>query len=229
MKIIYEIIYGSDCYGTTTADSDNDIRGILLPTIDECLSMKELKDIRVHNDEEDRVMYPIQKFFKLAIKSNPSVFEWLFVPKNCIKIMKPSGKLIRDNREIFLSKELYHRFKGFAHSEFASLTKLTGKTGAKRKKQILKFGFSPKNAMNVIRLLEQGIELLETSYISMPRSNAEYLKSIKRGEVSYKEIVNLFDELLKKLEVARDNSKLPNEPQFKEADRLLIRILKTYS
>jgi len=229
MKTIYEILYGSDAYGTTMQDSDNDIRGILLPTIDECLSMKELKDVRIMNDEEDRVMYPIQKFFKLAVKSNPSVFEWLFVPKNCIKIMTPSGKLIRDNRTLFLSKELYHRFKGFAHSEFSSLTKLTGKTGAKRKKQILKFGFSPKNAMNVIRLLEQGVELLETSYLTMPRPNVEFLKNIKKGKVSYKEIVNLFDELLKKLEVARDNSKLPDEPQFEKADRLLIKILKMFS
>lgn len=229
MKIIYEILYGSDAYGTTMQDSDNDIRGILLPTIDECLSMKELKDVRVHNDEEDRVMYPIQKFFRLAVKSNPSVFEWLFVPENCIKIMTPAGKLIRDNREIFLSKELYHRFKGFAYSEFSSLTKLTGETGLKRKRQILKFGFSPKNAMNVIRLMEQGIELLETSYLTMPRPNAEFLKNIKKGEISYKEITNLFDELLKKLETARDNSKLPDEPQFKKADNLLIKILKTFS
>jgi len=229
MKIIYTITYGSDAYGTTMADSDNDIRGILLPTIDECLSMKGLKDIRIMNDKEDRVMYPIQKFFRLAVKSNPSVFEWLFVPQNCIRIMKPAGKLIRDNREIFLSKELYHRFKGFAHSEFASLTKLTSKTGLKRKKQILKFGFSPKNAMNVIRLMEQGVELLETSYLSMPRPNAEYLKNIKRGKITYKEIVNLFNELLKKLEIARDNTKLPDEPQFEKADKLLINILKTYS
>ena len=229
MKTIYEILYGSDAYGTTMEDSDNDIRGILLPTIDECLSMKDLKDVRIHNDEEDRVMYPIQKFFRLAVKSNPSVFEWFFVPENCIKIMTPSGKLIRDNRKLFLSKELYHRFKGFAHSEFASLTKLTGKTGLKRKKVILNFGFSPKNAMNVVRLLEQGVELLETSYLTMPRPNAEFLKNIKKGEVSYKEIVNLFNNLLEKLETARDNSTLPDQPQFEKADRLLIKILKTSS
>ena len=136
MKIIYEILYGSDAYGTTMQDSDNDIRGILMPTLDECLSMKELHDVRNMDETEDKVMYPIQKFFKLAIKSNPSVFEWLFVPNDCIKIMTDPGKIIRHNRLMFLSKEIYPRFKGFAESQFHKLTKLTGKTGEKRKKKI---------------------------------------------------------------------------------------------
>lgn len=232
MKIIYEVLYGSDAYGTTTGDSDNDIRAILLPTIEESLSMKELQDIREEkkNDKretiEDKVMYPIQKFFKLAVKSNPSVFEWLFVPHTCIRIMTPAGKMIRDNRLIFLSKEIYHRFRGFSYSEFSSLTKLTGETGLKRKRQILQYGYSPKNAMNVIRLMEQGIELLETANLTMPRPNAQELIAIKKGKLKYNQIVQRFDELLEKLEMALRKTKLPDQPRYEDADNLMIRIIK---
>jgi len=232
MKIIYKILYGSDAYGTTMNDSDRDIRGILLPTISECLSLRELKEVRKEKKNEsskiieDKVMFPIQKFFRLAIKSNPAVFEWLFVPKSCILKMTKEGKRIRDNRKLFLSQEIYYRFRGFAMSEFSSLTKLTGKTGADRKKKILKYGYNPKNAMNVIRLMEQGIELLETADITMPRPNAEYLKQIKRGKLQYKQIVEKWNELEEKMTKAFKNTKLPNKPQFEKANKLMVRIIK---
>ena len=229
MKIIYEILYGSDSYGTTMNDSDNDIRGILLPTIDECLSMKELHDVRNMDENEDRVMYPIQKFFKLAVKSNPSVFEWLFVPNECIKIMEEPAKIIRHNRLMFLSKEIYPRFKGFAESEFHKLTKLTGKTGEKRKGQILKFGYSPKNAMNCIRLMEQGIELLNTGNLTMPRKNAEELKDIKRGKFGYRMIVGRFNQLIDELDKAKKSSKLPDKPRFNDANELMIKLIKDFN
>ena len=234
MKTIYEILYGSRCYGTATPNADIDIRGILLPTIEESLSMTELKDIRHEKENkkgilEDVVMYPIQKFFRLAVKSNPSVFEWLFAPDKCIRIMEPAGKMIRNNRLMFLSKEIYPRFKGFAYNEFSSLTKLTGKTGEKRRKKILKYGYDPKSASNCIRLLEQGIELLETANLIMPRPNCEELKAIKLGKWTYQDIVKRFNSLLKKLDLALKESKLPKKPRFEDADNLLVRIIKEFN
>lgn len=229
MNVIYEILYGSDCYGTTTADSDNDIRGILLPTIDESLSMSPLEDVRLKNDLEDRVMYPLQKFARLAVKSNPSVFEWLFVPGHCIRIMEAPAKMLRDNRLLFLSKEIYPRFRGFAYSEFSNLTKLTGETGDKRKKQILQYGYSPKNAMNCIRLIQQGIELLSTAFITMPRPNSQELIEIKQGKWKYEEIVRKFDSLLNDIEEANKLSILPDKPRFKDVDSLMIRIIKEFN
>ncbi|OIO72825.1 MAG: hypothetical protein AUJ85_09345 [Elusimicrobia bacterium CG1_02_37_114] len=229
MKIIYEILYGSDAYGTTDKDSDNDIRGILLPSLDECLSLNGLQDIRNSDENEDRVMYTIQKFVRLAINSNPSVFEWLFVPGHCIRIMEEPAKILRANRLMFLSKKIYCRFKGFAYSEFQNLTKLTGETGAKRKDQILKFGYSLKNAMNCIRLLEQGVELLNKAHITMPRPNCQELVQIKQGKFSYEQIVNKFDNLLKELEEAKINSKLPDVPRVNDVDKLMIRLIKDFN
>jgi len=222
-------LYGSDAYGTTTKDSDNDIRGILLPTIDESLSLKGLNDIRIKDSESDTVMYPLQKFFQLAQNSNPSVFEWLFVPSHCIYIMEESAKIIRNNRLLFLSKNIYKKFKGFAYSEFSSLTKLTGETGLKRREQILKYGYSPKNAMNCIRLLEQGIELLTTANLVMPRPNSQELVAIKTGKLKYDEIVRKFDSLLKEIEQAYTHSKLPDTPRYEDADKLMIRIIKDFN
>jgi len=228
MKIIYEILYGSDVYGTTTNDSDQDIRGILMPSLEEVFSLKEQQDIRVQSDESDIVMYPINKFFKLAARSNPSVFEWLFVPEEHIRIMEDSAKIIRENRSIFLSKEIHDRFKGFAWHEYTNLTKMTGATGYKRKEQIIEHGYNPKNAMNCIRLLEQGIELLNSGFITMPRPNAEELIQIKLGKMRHEEVSRKFEYLIKEIDNAKEISKLPDISSQTDIDNLLIRILKEY-
>ena len=101
-----------------------------------------------------------------------------------------------------------------------------GGTGLKRKRQILQYGYSPKNAMNVIRLMEQGIELLETANLTMPRPNAQELIAIKKGKLKYDQIVQRFDELLEKLEMALRKTKLPDQPRYEDADNLMIRIIK---
>ena len=140
--------------------------------------------------------------------------------------MLPEGKMIRDARALFLCKELHARFRGFGYSEFSSMTKLTGDTGAKRKEKILKFGYDPKNAMNVIRLLRQGIELLETGLLTMPRPDRKELLEIKLGKWSYKRIANTVTELFDEIDVAKDKIFLPDKTRYEDVDDLLLKILK---
>lgn len=223
-KIIYQVLYGSDAYGTTTNDSDNDIRGIFLPTKEQMLGFYPPECHDWMDESGDYVFFSLKKFFSLAVKSNPAVFEWLFVPENLIQKMTEEGEMLRKNRGLFLSQEVYYRFKGFAFQEFSSLTKLTGQSGEKRKKQIIELGYSPKNAMNVIRLMEQGIELLETGNLTMPRPNADELRAIKLGQLKYNDVVKRFYELLTHLDSAKEHSNLPLKPQLKEAEELMIKI-----
>jgi predicted nucleotidyltransferase len=201
----------------------------MLPTIDECLSLNSLKDKQLLDNQNDVVMYPLQKFVKLALECNPSVLEWLFVPQKCIRIMEEPAKMLRDNRLMFLSKKIYQKFRGFAYSEFGSLTKLTGETGAKRRDEILKYGYSPKNAMNCIRLLEQGIELLNTANLIFPRPNSQELLAIKQGKWRYEELVRKFDGLLKEIDQAYFDSKLPNSTRSNDVDKLMVRIIKDFN
>jgi predicted nucleotidyltransferase len=215
-------------YGTADENSDTDIRGIWLPSIDQSLSMKELKDIKYVYGEEDVLIFPLQKFFKLALKCNPSVFEWMFVPKNCIIIDTPASDVLVKSRGMFLSQEIYHRFKGYAWSEFSSITKLSGPTGEKRKQQILKYGYSPKNGMNCIRLIEQAIELLTEQTIHFPRPNAEELLGIKHGEWPYQKVVQKFNNLLEKLEEAKEKTTLPEKADFDYINEFMVFIIKEY-
>ena len=83
--------------------------------------------------------------------------------------------------------------------------------------------------MNVIRLMEQGIELLETAHLTMPRPNAEWLKEVKKGKLTYQDIVRRFDELEKELDKAFEKSKLPDKPRYEDADILMVKIIKDFN
>jgi len=236
MNIIYEIEYGSRAYGTWTEGSDLDIRGIFLPTVDEMLldslGTERVKEVRKNEEDPrgkytsiEKLYFPLHKFISLALKANPSVLEWMFVdPKNIID-MSEEGSAVVSMRQRFLSKDVYHRFRGYAHKEYTNLTKLTGHTGDKRKKQILEHGYSPKSAMNCIRLLRQGAELLRDGVITMPDPTAKQLVEIKTGKYRKKQIDEMFVEGLNDIEDALRKTNLPDEPARRFIEREYISIM----
>mgnify|MGYP000017518225 CR=1 FL=1 len=234
-NLIYQLVYGSHAYGTTTEGSDLDIRGIFVPSIWDVLSMQGVEDVRGSSKslfegiETEWIYYPVTKFVKLAMKCNPSVLEWLFVRKEYQIQVEWPGQILIEHRNHLLSKQIYHRLKGYAMSEFHSLTKLTGKTGEKRKKEILKYGYSPKNAMNCIRLLQQGVEMLKYGTLTLPRPNAEDLVEIKEGKWNYSRIIRVFSDLLEEIDEAHEKSELPEKTDFKLWDGIQSNIIVNWS
>jgi predicted nucleotidyltransferase len=227
-NIIYKITYGSHAYGTANKYSDVDIRGIYLPTLDEHLGFKEPKDItEIGAEGQDVVIFPIKKFFKLAMENNPSVLEWLYVSQKHLLLHTPTSQLIRDHRTDFLSKNVYVKFKGYAESEFRKLTKVSGKTGEKRRKQIMEIGYNPKSAMNCIRLLDQATELLTEWSLTMPLRQRELLRDIKQAKYSLKEIRSMQEEYVIKLDEAFAVTKIQDKPDREFLTKLMIDIIKT--
>ncbi len=229
-NLIYELIFGSHLYGTSDEQSDLDIRGVYLPPFREHLSFKEHKDIRYEDDNHvEYVYHPFQKFVRLAMNNNPSILEWLFVPEEYIKIKTEAINELLKHRILFLSKEIFFRFRGYAESEFNKITKLTGAVGEKRKRQILEHGYCPKNAMNCIRLLYEGIEYLTTYNLILPLEKAPELLDIKHAKWGYQRIANKFQELYDEIEIAYTKSRLPKKVSQKVIDALQIDIILTYA
>lgn len=224
MKLIYSIVYGSRCYGTATIDSDWDYRKITLPTVNEMLAFHRPEAKEEKTADGDCLTMPLHQFMQLAAKGNPSVIEWLFVGSDCIREMTPEGKAVRDNRLLFLSKEIGYRFRGYAVSEFSKLTKLTEKTGEKRKGVILEHGYSPKNAMNAFRLIGEATELLTTGGLVMPLKEHAWLLKIKKAEFRFEDINRMYWEHVAKLDEAIESTKLPEKPRMKDIERLFIDI-----
>lgn len=120
-KLIYRVISGSHAYGTSTPESDVDVRGVFLPEPEYVfgflhhVEQVERKKTKVSEDEE--TLFEFRKFMFLATQANPNILELLFVPDDCIIEMSPVMERIRDSRNMFLSKKVLFTFTGYAHSQ----------------------------------------------------------------------------------------------------------------
>jgi predicted nucleotidyltransferase len=116
---IYRVVHGSRAYGTHRPDSDFDEKGVCI-----------LSDPRYYygfqnfhqkdgewEDGNDRVIFDIRKFFKLALECNPNIIEVLFVDESDIIQIDDLGKKLRANRDLFLSRKAARTFVGYAVSQ----------------------------------------------------------------------------------------------------------------
>lgn len=69
-----------------------------------------------HGKVWDLSIFSIVKFFELCRQNNPNMIDSLFTPENCVIHATEIGQLVRDNRRLFLSKEAWKKFRGYAHS-----------------------------------------------------------------------------------------------------------------
>lgn len=119
-RSILVTLAGSKSYGTDHAGSDTDYRGVLVLPKDRYFSFrKPLEQVAWKEDDvdEEGTIYELRKFIGLALKSNPNIIECLFCAEEHIVFINESGRMLRDNRSIFLSQIAHKSFLGYARSQ----------------------------------------------------------------------------------------------------------------
>ena len=198
-------------------DADYDYRGVYVAYNAELLSLEKPKETMVFGDSKDDnadfVLHEIEKFFKLAIKGNPSVINLFFVPKYNIKT--DVGDEIIKNRNLFLSEPAIRAaYGGYAMSQIMYLKRNRG--DSKRKS---------KHVRHCFRLFDQGKELLKTGKISFPIKNPQYYLDL--GEKikepgGLDELIKLFEK--KDKEFNECESVLQPMPNYYLINKLLLKI-----
>lgn len=115
LRVIFETIAGSRLYGTATALSDLDVRGVAIPRPRFVFGVERFNQLE--DRVQDRVIYSLHKFFKLAEDANPNIIELLFAPETHWRKMTAEWFTILDHRHLFLSKKAKHTFSGYAYSQ----------------------------------------------------------------------------------------------------------------
>ena len=174
------------------------------------------------------MVYEIRKFFRLLLKQNPNVVGTLWLQEKDYIHISESGRLILENRNLFVSKAAYHSFIGYAHGQLHKMTHgaFEGYMGEKRKQLVQLFGYDCKNAAHLIRLLRMGIEYLTDGSLRVFREDAAELRQIKSGGWDLLKVKEEADRLFKMAHEAYVRSSLPAEPDFARAEKLLMHILK---
>jgi hypothetical protein len=101
------------------------------------------------------------------------------------------------------------QFRGFADAQVRRLQGIgTGKKG-QRHEFIDVYGYDVKAAMHVIRLLNEGIELMRSGTITLPRPEKDLLITIRTGQYgSLERVLTLANALFLELEQAEAKSEL---------------------
>lgn len=230
---IFVALTGSVAYGASTDVSDVDVFGITIPpaymvypqkfgeitgfTYSHLPKFDEFQQhhIKYMENMYDLKIYSIIKFFQLAVQGNPNIIDSFFTPANHVIYIHPIMQRIMMKREDFLSKECYHRFRGFAYNHFKSMSHL--KVG---REHYCKYGYDVKDASHLIRQLLGLIEILDTGNYTLNK-NAEEIIAIRKGKYTYNEIKNYGEELLYEAEIKLVKSELKDKPDYESIKNLL--------
>lgn len=218
---------GSKLYGTSTKDSDTDIRGVCFAAKDFWIGAKTFEQFEYIKDDIDMVIWDIRKFIKQIARTSPNTTESLFVPVESTIHKTNYWDIILPRIKSLLNKSAYDAYHGYSLSQLKKLeNKWFNKTG--RQYIVNTFGFDVKFAAHGFRLITQGKELLTTGNITFPRPDFQELLDIRYGKkYSKDQIEQCLDDWniqLDSLKIAKQNSVLPDKADFEVFNKLLVEI-----
>lgn len=117
-NLLFYTLTGSHAYGMSLPTSDKDYRGIFYAPREILVSaFKNIEQVEKFGGEKDSTVFELKKFVKLLTEQNPNILELLWVPDNCILHDTEPFKILRNNREFFLSSKAKHTFSGYAMAQ----------------------------------------------------------------------------------------------------------------
>jgi predicted nucleotidyltransferase len=208
--VIYRCIVGSTAYGLSQEGSDTDRRGFYLPPADLEWSLAGVPE-QLETDNEE-AYWEIEKFIRLALKSNPNVLECFYSP--LVETCAPIAQELIDLRHIFLSQYVHRTYNSYVLSQFKKLEQDLRSSGQMRWKHV----------MHLIRLLLSGVVVLKCGFVPLRVDDyRERLLAIRRGEAPWEEVERWRLALHRELDEALESTKLPEHPDYERANDFLIR------
>ena len=183
MKKLCELVGGSRLYGLSTPTSDLDFRYVFQnDELSKIIGLDRFDHLDERKTETDKFGFEIRHYLSLLRKTNTQVVEILFADKDQFTLLEPVfDELVLQQRTRFLSSaNFYKSLKGYVQEEkgLASGTR-TGTLG-KRKEALEKYGYSPKNMTQLLRLIYCGIEFyrVQTYPVNIMTYNPEFGKEL---------------------------------------------------
>lgn len=210
MRTVVEMTFGSRLYGTATADSDIDIRGVFLPSAADLLlqtdhhfERKSPINARKAADELDQQSDSLKRFLHLAAGGHPAAVEMLFAPKSAIIATSLVWETIVQNRNLIISKQ-NNAMYGYCRAGVSRVENYTGGRGF----------ISMREFSHIVRILTETIELARDNTITFPLLSAGEILEIKAGRVSIPSIVANIATLWRTLESEWTKSQMRETPDM---------------
>lgn len=164
--MLIRVYGGSTAYGLNTPESDVDFRGVFVNTDPAKILGLEKHEHVQKQETDDEVYYEVRKFFELLRNGNTGALEILFSNETPLETTNEFETLVRPNKLKFVDTDkMFRCLLGYMQGERRLANgERTGVLGGKRKTQLEKYGFSPKNFVQLFRLAHCGVTLFEKGY-----------------------------------------------------------------
>lgn len=246
-NLMFEGVSGSAAYGCAEeGTSDVDLVGYCVPPKDilfphlaghipgfgaEPELFQQYQDHHIKapdgRNEYDLVVYGLPKLFNLCMQANPNMLDMLYLPRHCIRHSTALSEHIHLHRKVFLSKEIYHRFRGYAYSQMTKMTAGANRANEKRAKTISEHGYDTKFAYNIVRLALECEQLLGAHELVLNR-DGNFYRAIRAGEWSQEQVIEWFEAKSRTLEQLHDRSSLPETANREAVRQLLLDCLEMH-
>src|SRR5687768_17359100 len=114
--LLFECLAGSRAYGTATASSDADIRGIFAVPAGDYLQIQRPVD-QIADQRGDIVYYSLRRVIELLAQANPNILELLYMPADCVRVTSAQMQMLCQHRQLFISKQCAETHAGYAMSQ----------------------------------------------------------------------------------------------------------------
>lgn len=229
MNTILRGIVGSCAYGLATPESDVDVMGVYLEPQETFLGLQLVqdKDFTIHttSDTRDETFHELGKFMRLALKSNPSILELLWLPDWAYEEISTAGEYLLDGRHWFASAKLVkNAYLGYATQQFKLLER-RGDFGSDMKKR------TEKHARHLYRLLIQGFGLYRTGELCVELDALEVAQVREFGQRVGQGDLDFAAQVMAEYEELFESRKphIRYEPNTAAAEALLIEIRRDWS
>ena len=118
-KLMFLVFGGSHAYGTSTPESDIDIRGCAFNSRADLIGMSSFEQVVEVNT--DTTIYSFNKLIRLLCDCNPNIVEMLGSKPEHYLMFSPAAQELIDNKRLFLSKKAVASFGGYANAQLRRL------------------------------------------------------------------------------------------------------------
>ena len=180
--LAYKFIRGSHLYGTNLPDgqSDVDLGGVYIADNETLMGLPEYYEPQISDEKHDTTYYELGRWVELLMKANPNALESLFVPDEfIIGDIHPAVQLIRDNRDLFVTKECFNSLYGYGKSQISKARGLNKKCvqPVLERKEVLDFcyTFKEQGSQSMKEFLaERGLDQKYCGLVNIPNMKDTY-------------------------------------------------------
>ena len=157
MKTICKMLGGSHSYGLQTPESDTDYRGVFLNTdVATVIGLDRFEHQDLKSAQADCFYWELRHFLNLLRKGNSQGVELLF-NTDWLELDPAFQQLIGRRLELIDTTKMYRCLKGYIQGERRlAAGERQGVLGGKRRAAVERYGYSPKNCVQLLRLCWAG-------------------------------------------------------------------------